>query len=83
MRRLIASRGEIQFLDRAMYPPFLVKIPLQGSQEMTENLARRFAWQALKRSDVAVYLEGQLQVDITPHYRQTIIFAEGIECAWI
>ena len=44
---------------------------------MTENLAARFAWQALKDADVAVYLEGQLQVDITPHYRQTIIFAEG------
>ncbi len=43
MRRLIASRGEIQFLDRAKYPPFLVKTPIQGSQEMTENLARRFA----------------------------------------
>ncbi len=43
MRRLIASRGEIQFLDRAMYPPLLVKTPIQGSQEMTEKLARRFA----------------------------------------
>jgi len=42
-RRLIASRGEIQFLDRAMYPPLLVKTPIQGSQEMTEKLARRFA----------------------------------------
>ncbi len=42
-RRLIASCGEIQFLDRAKYPPFLVKTPIQGSQEMTEHLARRFA----------------------------------------
>ncbi len=43
MRRLIASRGKIQFLDRAKYPPFLMKTPIQGSQEMTENLACRFA----------------------------------------
>ncbi len=43
MRRLISSRGEIQLLDRAKYPPFHVKTPIQGSQEMTENLARRFA----------------------------------------
>ena len=38
MRRLIASCGEIQFLDRAKYPLFLVKTPIRGSQEMTENL---------------------------------------------
>ncbi len=31
---------------------------------MTENLARRFACQALKGADVAVYLEGQMQVEI-------------------
>ncbi len=43
MLRLIESHGEIQFLDRAKYPPFVVKTPIQGSQEMTENLARRFA----------------------------------------
>lgn len=38
IRHLIASCGEIQFLDRAKYPLFLVKPPVQGSQEMTENL---------------------------------------------
>ncbi len=54
MRRLIASRGEIRFLDRAEYPLFVVKTPIQGYQEITENLARHFAWQALKGPDVAV-----------------------------
>ncbi len=43
MRRLIASRGEIPLLDRAKYPPFQVKTPIQRSQKLTDNQARRFA----------------------------------------